>query len=241
MDPSRWKRDPKKVHASLELQPKGSITTARGCTIYIPERFIEKQLAEISNEIYIVGIFAIVVDDKYYGVSTTNAMMRITPTSVRTVKFDDSSYLEFYFEPGSTVIATNELVMQPTLVYRIFDEIIARGKAPWYLDYNDLSKLFMSSDRHAGVKFSSSHAILEMFAAAIARSSDDKTKYYRHEIKTQDDVSAKPPVVIALRDITHGATNTTAKLLGSYWNDGLTSALANPSEKVEAIEELLRR
>lgn len=241
MDQTRWTRDPTKVHASLVQQPGGSVVTSQECKIYIPERFIEKQLAKISNEIYIVGIFGIVVDDKYYGVSTVNAMMRITPTSIRTVKFDDDSYLEFYFEPGSQVIATVELIMQATLVYKIFDEIIARGRAPWYIDYNDLAKLFMSSKRHAGVNFSNSHAILEMFAAAIARDSADKTKYYRHTVKSQDEIVSRPPAIIALRNITHGATNTTAKLLGSYWNEGLNSALVNPSEKVEAIEELLRR
>ena len=134
-----------------------------------------------------------------------------------------------------------ELVKQATLVYKIFDEFIARGRTPWYLDYNDLAKLFMSADRHAGVNLSTSHAILEMFAAAICRDSADKTKYYRHTVSSQDEIHTRPPVVIALRNITHGATNTTAKLLGSYWNEGLTSALVNPSMKVEAIEELLRR
>lgn len=241
MDWTRWKREPSKVRAALAEQPDGSVVTARGCKIYIPRRFVEKELAFIAAEIYIVGIYAIVVDDKFYGVSTANAMMRITPTTISTVKFGDDSYFEFSFEAGSVVIADTMLIKSDTLVYKIFDEIIAKGHVPWYMGYEDLATLFDSSDYHAGVRLGPSHAVLEMFAAAIARDPEQRSKYYRHSITAQDDPSVRPPVVIPLRSLTYGATNTTAKLLGSYWNDGLTSALVQPAEKVERIEELLRR
>ena len=80
----------------------------------------------------------------------------------------------------------------------------------------------------------------QMFAAAITRDSANRAKYYRHtlsDLPSED----RPPTFIPLRSVTYGATNTTAKLMGSYWNDGLTSALVNPSEKTERIEQLLRR
>ena len=241
MDWTRWKREPSKVLAALAEQPDGSVVTSRGCKIYIPGRFVEKQLASIAAETYIVGIYAIVVDDKYYGVSTANAMMRITPSTISTVKFNDDSYLEFSFEPGSVVIADTMLIKADTLVYKIFDEIIAKGHVPWYIGYEDLATLFDSADYHAGVRLGNSHAVLEMFAAAIARDPEQRAKYYRHSIQAQDDPVVRPPIVIPLRSVTYGATNTTAKLLGSYWADGLTSALVNPAEKTERIEALLRR
>lgn len=241
MDWTRWQREPSKVHQALSVQKDGSIVTAKGCKIYIPERFVEKQLAEIGAETYIVGIFAIVVDDKYYGVSTTNAMMRVCPTTISTVKFDQDSYLEFTFDPGSVVVATTSLIKSDTLVYYIFDEFIAKGRIPWYISYEDLAKLFDSADRHAGVSLGHNHTILEMFAAAIARSPSSRSRYYRHEVSSQDDPITRPPTIIALRAITYGATNTTAKLMGSHWGDGLTSALVNPSEKQERIEDILRR
>jgi hypothetical protein len=241
MDWKRYQRDASKVHAVLVEQPDNSVMTTRGVKIYVPERFSEKQLAVIGAETYIVGIFAIVVDDLYYGVSTANAMMRIKPSLISTVKFDDSTYLEFSFEAGSTVIATTELIKTDTLVYRIFDEMIAKGHVPWYLSYDDLAKLFETAEYHAGMRLTRSHAILEMIAAAVARDPQDRTKYYRHSVVNQADERSRPPVVIPLRSITYGATNTTSKLLGSYWDQGLTSALVNPSTKVENIEDLLRR
>ena len=241
MNSTHWVRNPGKVHEALMELPDGSVTTKRDVKIYIPQRFVEKQLAAIGAETYIVGIFVMVVDDKFYAVSTVNAMMRIQPSTISTVKFDGDSYLEFYFAPGSVVIANTLLLKADALVYKIFNEIIAKGHVPWYVNYEDLAKLFDTADTHAGVNLMGSHAILEMFAAAIARDPNDRSKYYRHAIQQQSDVETSPPKMIALNSVTYGATNTTAKLLGSYWDDGLTSALVNPSQKTEQIEELLRR
>lgn len=241
MDPSRWKREPSKVHAALRELPDGSIMTTREARIYIPERFIEKQLASIGAETYITGIYALVVEDAYYGVSTINAKMRIQPTTISTVRFGEDSYLEFYFAPGSIVIADTNLIRIDGLVYLIFDEIVAKGHPPWYLEYEDLAKLFETADNHAGVKLGGSHAILEMIAAACARDPKDRSRYYRHSVQTYEEAKANPPAVIPLRSVTYGATNTTAKLLGSYFADGLDSALVNPTTKKERIEDLLRR
>lgn len=241
MDWKHYQRDASRVHAVLVEQPDGSVLTTRGVKIYVPERFAEKELAVIAAETYICGIFAIVVDDKYYGVSTANAMMRIKPSLISTVKFDDDTYLEFTFDPGAVVIATLDLIKNDTLVYRIFDEILAKGHVPWYLSYDDLAKLFETSAYHAGVNLLGSHAILEMIAAAVARDPKDRTKYYRHTVGSQADQHDRPPAMIPLRSITLGTTNTTSKLLGSYFEQGLYSALTNPSTKTENIEDLLRR
>lgn len=241
MDWTHYQRDAKRAHAVLVEQPDGSVLTTKGCKIYIPERFAEKELAVIAAETYICGIFAIVVEDKYYGVSTANAMMRIKPSLISTVKFGEDTYLEFTFDPGAVVFATLDLIKNDTLVYRIFDEIIAKGRVPWYLSYDDLAKLFETSAYHAGVNLQGSHAILEMIAAAVARNPKDRTKYYRHGVVNQSDKYDHPPVLIPLRSITLGTTNTTSKLLGSYWDQGLNSALTNPSTKTENIEDLLRR
>lgn len=239
--PEQWKRDAEKVHAALYKSDQGQILTRRACKILIPERYTEKGLATIGADIFIVGIFAIVIDDTVYGVSKTNAMMQIKPSIISTVKFDGDHYLQFDFEPGSVVIETTQLVKDDSLVYRIFDEHISKGKIPWYLDYQkDLGGLFDSSGYHAGLDFGANHVILEMIAAAITRDAKNPVTYYRHLLKDESDLKKKEPVVIPLRSVTYGATNTTSKLVGSYYADGLTAALVNPADKVEKIESLLR-
>ena len=241
MDISHWVRNASKIHADLVVQPNGSVITQKGCVIHIPERFLEKKLAVLGEDVQTVGIYAICVEDKYYGVSTVNAHLRIKPSKITTVTIDDVSYLEFTFNPGQTVFVGNQIVRQDTLVYRIFDELFAKGRVPWYLDYNDLCKLFETSDQYAGVNLGRAHAVLEMIAAAIARDPKDRTVYYRQTVKSLEDVNTRPPDVIPLRSVVDGASNTTAKLMGSYWSDGMTAALVNPSDKMERIEELLRR
>jgi hypothetical protein len=58
MDWSRWTRSPEKVRAALKEQPDNSVVTSKPLKIYVPKRFMEKQLAQVAAEIYIVGIFA---------------------------------------------------------------------------------------------------------------------------------------------------------------------------------------
>lgn len=240
MDRSQWIRNPGKVHAALVPQPDGSVLAAREVKVYFPTRFAEKQLAEIGAEVYTTAIFAMVVDDKYYSVSTVNAKIRLKPTSIATVKFDGDSYLELSFAAGSVVIADTSLLRRDTLVYQIFDEIIAKGRVPWYLDYDDIARLFDTAESHADVRFGPVHSVLEMFAATIARDPDDRSRYYRHSYSETNGKPDKLPAFVAFRSISYGATNTLSRLGGSYFAEGLGSALVNPSQSTEAIEELLR-
>lgn len=236
-----WIRDAGKVREDLVTQSDGSVITRSGCVIHIPERFLEKGLARLEEDVTTVGIMAIAVKDKHYAVSTLNANVRLRPTRISTIRIDDVSYLEFAFDPGAIVFVETQVVKVDTIIYRIFDEIIAKGRVPWYMGYNDLVKLFATADKYAGVNLGRSHAILEMIASAISRDNRDRTKYYRQVVTSQDDPIKRPPTTIPLRSITYGASNTTAKLMGSYWSDGMASALVNPADKVEKVEELLRR
>lgn len=241
MDPKKLKRDPKRVQAALSITAGGQVITAKPCRIYIPTRYAEKQLAHIGTEVHILGIYALVMEDSYYAVSLANAMKRIEPSTINTVSIDDNEYYEFVFEAGDTVIADINLVINDTLPYHINDEIIAKGRIPWYLTYEDLGSLFDSAEKYAGVRLGANDAVLEMIASSIARSEKDPRVYYRQSVDTQEDVKNTEPLFIAFRNISYGATNTTAKLMGSYFEASMTSALVNPSEKLEDIEELLRR
>lgn len=241
MDPRKLKRDPSKVHAYLREMEDGTLCTTKGCKIYIPARFTEQQMAFLGTETSISGIFAITVDDTYYGVSLVNAMMRIEPTSTNYIKLDDEDYIEFVFDPGSVVIADTNLVKRDTFIYRVYSEIIAKGHVPWFMSYEDLGRIFESAPKHAGVSVGANFAIVEMIIAAISRLSADRSMFYRHALKMEKDLGTIPAFYIPLRSVTYGASNTTAKLVGAYWEEGLTSALVNPSDTVEPIEGLLRR
>ena len=241
MDINKLIRDPAKVHACLQELVDGRLVAKKSIKIYIPTRFAERGLASIGIETQIVGIYAIVVEDKYYGISMVNAMIRIEPTSTIKILINEEEFYEFYFEPGSTVIATVNLVKADTLVYKIYDEIISKGRVPWYLNYTDLGKLFDSAKYHAGANIGGNHEVTELLVSMITRNANDRHLYYRSGLKSMEDLQKRPPAFVALRSVTYSATNTLNKLAGSYFSEGMVSALVTPTEKVERIESLLRR
>ncbi len=241
MDPTTLVRDPKRIHAALKVAKDGQMITPTGCKIYIPARFTEQRLASVGSEVYTVGIFAVVVEDKYYGVSSACAMMRIDPSNTTTVKVGEDDYLEFTFDSGAVVSPNANLIKDDSLPYYIYNEFFAKGRVPWYIAYEDLGRLFASAEYHAGFRVGANHAVVELMASAICRDAKQLTKYYRHTVESEQDLVKRPPAVTPLKDIALGATNTTAKLLGSYFTEGLTSALVNPSERTEPIEALLRQ
>lgn len=241
MDIKQLIRDPQRVKANLKELPDESLVSLRGCKIYIPVRFTERQLASVSVETHIVGIYAMTVDDKYYAVSLVNAMVRIDPAVTNKVMVNGDEYFEFVFTPGAVVIPSVQLVKTGTLVYRIYDEFFAKGRVPWYLGYSELAKVFDTAQYHAGTKIGTDHEVTELLVSMIARNPEDRTQYYRQTVKDVADEQARPPAFIPLKSVAYSATNTTNKLAGSYMQDGVVSALVSPSERVERIEELLRR
>lgn len=241
MDWQKLVRNPEKVHANLKVLPDKRCVTAKGCKIYIPSRFESHNLAEIGIQTYIVGLAAIVVEDMYYGVFSVNAMMQIEPTSWLKVTFGGDEYYEFTFEPGATVITTTELIRNDTLVYRIYNEIFSKGHVPWYLGYSEMGKIFDTARYHAGANIGENHEVIELLVSLIARDPEDRHQYYRNVVTDKKFLLAHPPAFISLRSVTYAATNTLNKLAGSYQHEGIVSALVTPTERVERIEELLRR
>lgn len=238
MNVSDLVRDSAKVHAALIQSKTGALVATKALKIYVPSRFLERELLTITNEIRTVAIFAIVVDDKYYGVSTVNASIQLTPSWTNVTEVDGEECYEFGFDKGATVTPNINLVKDDALVYKIYDEVIAKGNIPWFVGYLDLGKLFMTAKSHGGIHLAANNIPLEMMAASISRQSSDRTKYYRHALgEGAKDIK---PVFIPFRSVMYGATNTTAKLMGAYFDEGLTSALVNPSTKKEGIEQLLR-
>lgn len=232
-------RKPEWVQERLIEREDGSIYTTVPCKIQVPERYLSRHLASIGTEVNVLGFFAIIMEDRYYGVSTTLAMMRLTPHSTETVTVQDTPYLEFHFEAGDTVFASTELVKNDTLTYYVYDEFVAKGRIPWFYNYFDLARLFETAQEHAGINLGN-RAILDLIISTIARNPDDYTQLYRHILERPEQVTQTPPAVVPFRSVIWNTSDTTSKLIGAYPGDALTSALVNPSESVERIEQLLR-
>jgi hypothetical protein len=241
MNPKKLIRDPKRVQACLKELPDHRLVALKPVKIYVPARFNERNLATIGTEVYIVGIYGIVVEDQYYGSSTVNAMMRIEPSSIMRIQVDGEEYFEFSFDAGATVISSTLLVKQDTLVYRIYDEIFAKGRVPWYMSLLQLGRLFETAKKHAGANLGQNQEVTELIASIIARDESDRHLQYRSTIKSMDDLQRRPPVYIPMRSVQYAANNTLNKLAGSYFGEAVVSALVTPSDRTERIESLLRK
>lgn len=241
MDITKLVRDPKRVQAYLEELPNGSLVCKKPVKIYIPARFAERGLAQIGIETYIVGIYAIVVEDVYYGVSMVNAMLPIEPTSTLKIQMDGDDYYEFSFDAGSVVVTSTDLVKTDVLVYKIYDEIISKGRVPWYLGYLELGKIFDSARYHAGANIGVNQEVTELIISMISRDARDRNLQYRTQIKDLSELDTNRPAFIPLRSVQYAATNTTNKLAGSYFSDALVSALVNPATRQERLEAILVR
>lgn len=241
MDISNFKRNAEKIHSDLETLSDGRIITKSGCKIYIPLKYQDHKLAKVETEIFILAIFAIVLEDGTYGVSNAPAMVKIEPSNILTVKINDEQYYEFTFNKGDTVIANKDVIQNDSLLYEIYNEFISKGSIPWYVTYEDLGKVFALSKHFTGHKLGANKAVMELIVSTIARDPSNLNTYYRQVVETQNDVKKIRPVIVKLNSVTYGATNTMARLIGSNWDEGLNSALINKTEKVEPIEAILRK
>lgn len=239
MDVSQLIRDASRIHECLTEMPDGRLCTSKEVKIHIPSRFAERDLAYVGTETYILGIYAIIVEDKYYGVSLVNAMMGIDPAETNRIKVGEDEYFEFVFPPGSTVVKDVNLVKTDTLTYMVYDEMLSGGRIPWYMGYEELGKIFDTAKYHAGANVGSNQEVTQLIASIVARDPKDRTKYYRATIKDMDDLKKNPPVYVPLKSVDYSATNTTTKLGGSYMSVGIVSALNDPSDRVERVESLL--
>lgn len=232
-------RNAARVFEHLHSQENGSVITDAPCKIHVPVRFQNKDLAILGSEVFIVGFYAIIMNDEFYGVDNTIAMMQIRPSSTKKVSVQGTDYFEFSFEPGDVVFVNKHLVVNDTLTYYLYDELVAKGNIPWYMNYYDMAGMFDTASLHAGVNLGS-RAILELIISTTARDKDDLTRLYRHILNKHSDVVTNPPKVIPFRSVVWNTADTTSRLNGAYFADAINTAVVNPSESVELIEEILR-
>lgn len=237
MDISKLSHDKAKVSSSLVYKDQAIVAKA-DCKIMIPSRYFEVGLATLEPEVYTLGIFAIIVEDRYYARSLAISMMRLTPTQHYEVMVEDEAYTVFEFDKGSVITPNRNLVMRDTLVYTAWELLVSQCRWPWFIDETTASIPFETARKFTGVKLGNNAAIAQMVFSTIIRTKGNLNLQYRHALI--DDPKAQAEGV-ALRSIIYGPSNTFSRLNGPYFKEGLPTALVNQSERSEPIEELFRR
>lgn len=237
---SKLKRDAQAVLSTLIHTPTGQVIAKENCKIQVPVRFSEVGLGQVGIQTFTYGLFPIILESGAYSVCNVNAMIELDPFKTLVVTLDETDYHEFYFEPGSVIIKSTDLIQREALMFNVLDEFIFKGKIPWYVEYDDLGHLFDTAKYHANSNVAQNPEVIEFIAALVTRSKSDRTKYIRNVAQTYDDYRLDKIDYIPLSNVFYAVHNTVNKLAGSYFNDGVISALVTPSEGVEQIEKILR-
>lgn len=240
MDLSTLTRSREKVRANLVELDDNSVVAREGCKIYIPQRYVNKGLAGVGETVWSVGEFIMATDSGFYCSTLVPGIMSLVPTEVRQIKLDGDAYYELSFAAGSVVIETTWIPKSDSCIPPLFNEFVINGNVPYGFSLFDLIKAFILSPKYAGFKMGANPQVYETIINIIARDAEDMNRQYRSVPLALDDVYKKPPVIVGLRNPAVTSTNTVAKLIGSYFQDGTVSALINPSDRVEGVEALLR-
>lgn len=240
MDVLKLTRDPKVIKANLKALPDGRVITLTGCHIHLPSEYVDKQLAFLSGkEKQILGIFAIVVDG-HYAIWNTPNMYTIEPQDYTRYMHQETEYIDIYFPSGSTVFTTLDVIMMDSLAYEIYDLYADTSINPWFLDVFTRASLLDDTGYYLGATFGAKWSVVKLMWAFTARMSNDRTAYWRNNIKTQADALSVKPYYIPFKSVIYGPKTTTAKLSGANFDLGLNAGLVNPSEKSDDMEKLLR-
>jgi hypothetical protein len=233
-------RDAARVHKAIQRADDGSRVAMKPLKLQIPARFPQRGLAVFEEEITFLGFCAIILDDTYYMASSICAPLRSEPSMVGSVVVDDIEYIEMQYEPGDKIIASEQLVKIDNILYRIYDEFLAKARIPWYMRYDEIGAIFQSAPKHAGVRIGKTPTVNEIIAATICRDHDDPNVFYRQIIQSLEEIETSPPLYIPLRNVSYGGSGVISKLVGSRFDEGMTSAIVNPSDRVEYTEKHLR-
>lgn len=233
------KRDAKVVGGTLRTIDNGDhkmVMTTKELYVYFPVRFVHASLAFVEDRYRVCGYLSLVVDGKYAVLSIPN-LVTMNPTSVSTVKIDEEDHYELYFDSGVPFLDTTRLSKDSTLVYPIYNELVAKPNMPLYFSYNDALLCLQKAGKYAGLTLEKTNVATEIIIATTTRDASNPRTMFRHTIMQNKNAN---PAFFGLRNIQFGVSNLPTAIMGSYSDMGIDSILVHPPKKLEKYEKLLR-
>jgi len=219
------------------LKQTGTQVIATGdVDIYIAMQYESHNCLILGDEIETIGIF----DIDPHGKDTIKnlllpAMIKMHPTSYKQVTYKNENHIQATFHKGDVFIETLEIVKAENLAFVVFNEMLIGGKMPQNIPYEKLSFIFDKITSATGINLQVVHSIYELYFAHLCVDQTNTNKKFRHTpMKT-------PYGYIPIRNISHAASSTVAKVVGAYQNAGINAAIAYPAENNSVIEDLITR
>lgn len=202
--------------------------------IRIPEHYTMLGYLVIAEVVHVLGIFPMNVDGVDCGLQIPG-VIDVDPSDIRTETINDKKYTILELHKGDRIMCTSSVIKDGKLHYAMWKEFIGGGKMPEYLDYDATACLFDDCKKITGKGIDVNHAVIEIVYAHIYRDRDDFTKLYRLTPMT------KPPVNIKLNQPAYATNSTHARIIGSYAEQGMNTALIHQNAENVEIEDIFRQ
>lgn len=177
----------------------------------------------------------ITVNDKDETGLLVAGVAKFYPSETEMIKTaEEDAVLQLTFREGDVFMDTL-VVKNAKLTSAMFYELLYLANVPRFLKYHNLFKLMDVVCDVTGVSFPLDHAIFEILYAHTNRIEGDINTPYR-----LGGAGAKP-LQSSLRDVAHVATSTTARIVGSMFNEGVDAAMVHPADQPSHLENILRK
>lgn len=220
----------------FKYDPENHTMTFIGDTLEcrIPKRFETYGMLEVTEKVTALAVMDLIINEKYQCGLNLLAKIEIAPSAIGEMVYDENAYQVLHLEHGDQFITHTQVVRDQSIIYALYVEFITRGKSIYTLDYVGLALLFDRVKQMTGSGIGVDRVLFEVIVSHLARDPDDIFKQYRYTDMV------KPMHLIRLRSVSYAPTSTTARLLGSYFDEGLNSALVRDVEQEQPFENLLR-
>lgn len=225
------KRDKKFIESHL-YKKDGAIYTKENTKIKFQKRYLNKELAQISEVIKVFGVFSIHIEDRY-SVSLIPAMMTTSPALIEEEMIGEEEYVVFTYGKNNKIIENEQVVKNKLLTYNLFQEFYMAGKMPWFMEYLDNVKLFDNMVKYADGSIGGYHLGNELIIAFVTKQKDNITEFHRM-------APNKPYIFTAIDEVFYSVNSTLNKIAGNYFSDGLISALVNKEKSPTHLEDIVR-
>ena len=226
------KRNPAAIKAVL-YEKDGKWYTKEKISIEFPKWYEEKNLLTNEAVSRLYGIFAFVLGDQY-SVSLIPTPIVTKPLMIEEIERGDETYYSFLYAKNTVVIESTKVVCEKLLSYNMFNSFFILNKLPWFLEYEDKLKVLDNLKYYGKSEIGSNPIANEIIVSFCERNAKDPNVFYRQN-QTGGSVS------IDLKDPYYAARNTVNRIGGSYYAEGLNSAIVQKEEAPSKIEKLVRQ
>lgn len=207
-------------------------------SILFPEWYVKKELAFLGSTVNLVCIACVVDSSNNYAILEAPIYAEFGPERLLEQSIDGVPYKIMTFSKDNIVILSTRCIKTDNFLYELFNSFFVQGNIPFFLDYEGTSKVFLESKKYADSNIGSDSIIFEIITAIVTRNDKNKMEYWRQTIN--NGAKGSHPYPIGLSNVYYAYDSTGAKIIGSFFEQGLINAVNNPENKPTKTVEVLR-